>query len=240
MRRTMPLAAPLALAGALLVAVPAHAAESLPVAAVTASDDDGNVPANTLEGDLATRWSAEGVGVWIRFDLGAAAPVGSVGLAWHKGDSRRSTFQVHASTDGNAWTTVVAQRQSGGGTVGLESYDFTDRTARYVRVVGYGNTDNDWTSVTEARIHGADGGGCAAPAAVLDLTTWKITLPTGASGSPTEVKQPALDSFQVAPWFTTADSCRAVQFRAPVNGVTTSGSSYPRSELREIADNGRG
>src|ERR1700754_4928745 len=115
MRRTMPLAAPLALAGALLVAVPAHAAESLPVAAVTASDDDGNVPANTLEGDLATRWSAEGDGVWIRFDLGAAAPVGSVGLAWHKGDSRRSTFQVQASTDGNAWTTVVAQRQSGGG-----------------------------------------------------------------------------------------------------------------------------
>jgi hypothetical protein len=29
-----------------------------------------------------------------------------------------------------------------------------------------------------------------------------------------------------------------VQFRAAVNGVTTSGSGYPRSELREMTDNG--
>ncbi|MFG1952035.1 polysaccharide lyase family 7 protein [Micromonospora sp. NPDC048830] len=73
---------------------------------------------------------------------------------------------------------------------------------------------------------------------MLDLTNWKITLPTGSSGSPTEVKQPTLDSYQASPWFVTADSCRAVQFRAAVNGVTTSGSSYPRSELREMTSNG--
>ncbi|MEH1168699.1 polysaccharide lyase family 7 protein [Micromonospora sp. CPCC 205539] len=242
MRRTLILATPVALLGAMLIGVPvAHAANALPVQAVVASDHDGNVPANTLDGSLSTRWSAEGDGSWIRFDLGASTQVGSVGLAWHSGDIRRSTFQVQASTDASSWTTIVSQRQSSGTTLQLETYDVNDRAARYVRVVGYGNTSNDWNSITEARIYGPDGGGggdCSVPADVLNLTNWKITLPTGASESPTEVKQPALDTFQVSPWFVTADSCRAVQFRAPVNGVTTSGSGYPRSELREMTNNG--
>ncbi|RLP84313.1 alginate lyase [Micromonospora sp. BL4] len=241
MRRTVIIAMPIALLVATLIGVPAaHAVSTLPVAAVTASGHDGNVPANALDGSLSTRWSAEGDGSWIRFDLGSSMQVGSVGVAWHQGDTRRSTFQVQTSTDASSWTTAVSQRESSGTTLQLETYDFSDRAARYVRILGYGNTTNDWNSVTEARVYGPDGGSgtCTVPADVLNLTNWKITLPSGASESPTEVKQPALDAFQVSPWFVTADSCRAVQFRAPVNGVTTSGSSYPRSELREMTNNG--
>lgn len=78
---------------------------------------------------------------------------------------------------------------------------------------------------------------CSCPANVLDLTNWKQTLPTG-SGSPTEIKQPSLAGFSVSPYFLPLSDCGGVQFRAPVNGVTTSGSSYPRSELREMADGG--
>jgi hypothetical protein len=74
------------------------------------------------------------------------------------------------------------------------------------------------------------------PAQILNLTNWKITLPTGSSGSPTEIKQPALNTYKIDPWFVVQGS--AVRFRAPVNGVTTSGSSYPRSELREMTNNG--
>ncbi|WP_410813905.1 polysaccharide lyase family 7 protein [Micromonospora sp. 067-2] len=242
MRRTAILALSLVLIGVGLPTTAAQAAATVPIASVTASSDDGNVPANTLDGSLSTRWSAEGDGSWIRFDLGASTQIGSVGIAWHQGDRRTFTFTVQTSADASSWTTVVGQRQSSGTTLQLEAYDFTDRAARYVRVVGYGNTVNDWNSITEARVYGADGGGgggsCSVPADVLNLTNWKVTLPTGASESPTEIKQPALDSFQVSPWFTTASNCQAVQFRAAVNGVTTSGSGYPRSELREMANNG--
>jgi len=80
---------------------------------------------------------------------------------------------------------------------------------------------------------GSDG---SVPADVLDLTNWKLTLPTGSAGSPTEITQPALDSYSNSPYFTVSGG--SVQFRAPVNGVTTSGSSYPRSELREMTNNG--
>jgi len=79
---------------------------------------------------------------------------------------------------------------------------------------------------------------CNYPAQVLDLTNWKETLPTGSSSKPTEIKQTKLATFSVSPYFYPNATCNGVIFRAPVNGVTTSGSGYPRSELREMANNG--
>ena len=76
------------------------------------------------------------------------------------------------------------------------------------------------------------------PAQMLDLINWKETLPIGSSGSPTEIKQPALATYTNDPYFKINAICNGVQFRAPVNGVTTSGSSYPRSELREMTSSG--
>lgn len=127
--------------------------DPLRVCAVTASGDDGNVPANTIDDDLATRWSDEGDGVWIRYDLCEPVSVGSIGLAWHQGDQRRASFTVHTSTDGTAWTTDLSTRDSSGGTLQQEQYDLTDRTARYVRVTGHGNPVNDWTSITETDVY---------------------------------------------------------------------------------------
>jgi hypothetical protein len=211
-------------------------ADPISVQGVVASGDDGNVAANTLDGDLATRWSDEGDGVWIRYDLGADTTVGSVAVAWHNGDQRRATFEVQASDDGSTWSTVVSRRVSSGGTRQPENYDFADRSARYLRVVGYGNTVNDWTSITEVDIFGADSGSgdCAYPADVLDLSEWKVQLPIGAEEDPDEVTQPALDTYAVDPWFVATDACDGVRFRSAVNGVTTGGSSDPRSELREM------
>jgi hypothetical protein len=54
----------------------------LSVASVTASADDGNVPANAVDDSLSTRWSAQGDGQWIRFDLGSQATTKSVRIAW--------------------------------------------------------------------------------------------------------------------------------------------------------------
>jgi hypothetical protein len=76
------------------------------------------------------------------------------------------------------------------------------------------------------------------PGEVLDLTNWKINLPSGEAGTPTEIKQPELDTYFEDPWFKVNDDCDGVQFRAPVNGNTTPNSRYSRSELREMTDNG--
>lgn len=80
---------------------------------------------------------------------------------------------------------------------------------------------------------------CDYPSQILNLTNWKETLPTGTSGSPTEIVQTSLASYTMSPYFHVNSTCNGVVFRAPVNGVTTSGSGYPRSELREMANNGK-
>jgi hypothetical protein len=70
------------------------------------------------------------------------------------------------------------------------------------------------------------------PGGNFDLTHWKLTLPSGSAGSPTEISPTQLaGGFTNANFYTAADG--SMTFWCPVNGVTTSGSSYPRSELRE-------
>ncbi|MGA6164608.1 polysaccharide lyase family 7 protein [Amycolatopsis magusensis] len=244
MRRTLGVVLAAIVAGVpgAVPAVAAAAGPPLQIAGASASADDGNVAANTLDKDLSTRWSAEGDGVWIQYDLGTAQTVGSVSLAWHKGDTRKHTFDVKTSADGSSWNTVLANKVSGDTTLEPQNYDFADGSARYVRVVGHGNTANEWTSITEAAVLGADGGGggtCAYPADVLDLRKWYVGLPIGEAEKPKNVEQPALATYSIDPWFTTTPDCTAVQFRAAVNGVTTSGSNYPRSELREMTGSGQ-
>jgi len=78
------------------------------------------------------------------------------------------------------------------------------------------------------------------PARVLNLTNWKLTLPIGKSAhSATEVKQPALNTYQNAAAFHLDAAGKGVVFRANAGGATTSGSTYPRSELREMKNGGK-
>lgn len=73
------------------------------------------------------------------------------------------------------------------------------------------------------------------PSRHLDLADWKLTLPVddggGSGGDAAEVEQLA-GYADPAHFYATADG--AVVFTAAVDGATTSGSRYPRSELREM------
>jgi poly(beta-D-mannuronate) lyase len=83
-------------------------------------------------------------------------------------------------------------------------------------------------------------GGHGLPGGVLNLTNWKLTLPIAADGSSKaqEIVQPQLASYSVAPYFTVNGGGDGVVFQANAGGATTSGSGYPRSELREMASGG--
>lgn len=75
----------------------------------------------------------------------------------------------------------------------------------------------------------------AAPSANFNLSNWKITLPVGQGGnlSGTAVEVQNLSGYKNSKYFYT-DSDGAMVFYAPANGATTKGSSYARSELREM------
>ena len=76
------------------------------------------------------------------------------------------------------------------------------------------------------------------PSQIINLSNWKITLPIN---SAQEIYNPTLYDFSIDPWFKVVQDKDgwAVQFRANHGGATTSGSSNPRSELREMLPNYR-
>ncbi len=136
----------------------------LTVAGVTASANDGNVPANAVDGNLATRWAAQGDPQWIQFDLGAVSNLSSIRHAWYNGNARVYTFDVQVSSNGSSFTTVIAGAQNTGGSLSLETLALPGGTSgRYVRLVGHGSNVSTWNSITECEIWG---GGSTPPPTV--------------------------------------------------------------------------
>lgn len=77
----------------------------------------------------------------------------------------------------------------------------------------------------------------------IDLSHWKVTLPIG-GGSPTEVHPPEILDYatnSVLKDFMYNDSTDgSLVFYTYPGGATTTNSSYPRTELRELMDGGNG
>ena len=123
----------------------------IPAGAVTASANDGNLPANTVDGNLATRWSASGDGQWIRYDLGSSLTVAYLRLAPYAGTNRVFTFDVQRSSDGSSWTTVAAGLKTALNS-NLQTFDFADVSTRYLRLVGHMNSTSSWNAYTEVEV----------------------------------------------------------------------------------------
>jgi hypothetical protein len=171
----------------------------LSIASVKASANDGNVPANVLDGSLATRWSCSGVGCWIRADLGSARSVSDVAVAWYAGTTRVNSWVISVSSDDVTYTQVLSGKSSGT-TTQLEGYSFPARTVRYVKLTVNGNTLNAWASVTELRVYGGSvaptpppapvpaPAPAPAPSAAVDAFGTKNIYPTVAGGREWRVK----------------------------------------------------
>lgn len=123
----------------------------LPVRAVTAIGHDGNVPANTLDNRLRTRWSHYGRGSWIQYDLGVERSVEGTAIAWYRGNVRTNAFQVSVSNDGSTFRDVFSGVTSGT-TTAIVTHTFASASGRYVRLTVDGNSDNPWVSITEVRL----------------------------------------------------------------------------------------
>ncbi|MEW6604079.1 MAG: discoidin domain-containing protein, partial [Thermoproteota archaeon] len=128
--------------------------DDLTITGLRASSDDGNIPANTIDNNLKTRWSGYGIGSWIRADLGEQKVICSVDIAWYKGDQRVNDFVIAVSADGTSYTNVYTG-ESSGTTINPESYNIPETEARYVMITVNGNSNNDWASITEIDVHGS-------------------------------------------------------------------------------------
>ena len=160
---------------------------------VLASGHDGNVPQNTLDDRLDTRWSNFGKGSWIDYDLGSLRSISGVAIAWHAGNQRASNFTLSTSSDGYAYTPFYTGRSSGT-TTAAETYAFAARSARRLRITVNGNTLNDWASIAEARV-------CTAPTAVPAPSgvVWRGDFETGDRSQWSKTQMVSSDRLAVVP-----------------------------------------
>jgi poly(beta-D-mannuronate) lyase len=240
--------------------------------AVVAASDDGSFdaeygPERVFDNDFDpdSRWSSEGAGKQITLDLGAAQALRAVGLAFYKGDERRTGFDLEASEDGESWTSLIEGGQSGGATTAIERFEVPATPARYLRLTGQGNEASGWNSLIEVQAYGCGSGEVAElndgsdtarvsnmsktgldlridvpPSENFDLSYWKLTLPADldGDGKVDEISETDLAGFSDDRYFYTDPVTGGMVFRTVPGGVTTSGSSYARSELREMIRRG--
>jgi hypothetical protein len=121
---------------------------------VTASGDDGHRPENTMDNslDAESRWSAQGDGHWLQYDLGSVATIASVDIAFYHGDSRLQYFDIDVADDAGTWQRVFTG-SSRGDTTQFQTFQFTPVAARLIRITGHGTSSNNWNSVTEVEIN---------------------------------------------------------------------------------------
>jgi hypothetical protein len=156
----------------------------LSVVSVTASTQDGNVAANSIDGNLTTRWSGNGDGATLTLDLGSLQTVTFVKVAVFSGNTRANKFDIQVSDGVGPFNTVRSGIQSSGTTTALESYDIPDQPARLVRYLGHGNTDPTkatWNSVSEVEVWGNPCNSCPTPTITPTPTQGPTPTPTPTS-----------------------------------------------------------
>ena len=238
-------------------AVTVTAATPVAVAGVGASGyQDPNLPQNTMDADLATRWSAQGDGQWIGYDLGQLTAIGPVDIAWYRGNEWAAAFDIQVSADGATWATAFSGR-SGGQSLALERYTFPAATGRYLRIVGHGQWSGTtqlslWTSITEVTAYGSPAGNGPTPVVgTLTLTTASASVTVGQTvqlaATPKDILGNPLAGRTVT-WSSSAPSVATVSSSGLVSGVAmgsatisaTSGGVAATAVLTVTADPGTG
>ena len=116
-------------------------------------DGAGNVIEQTRDGAFSTSWGVQGVegsdSAWGIYDFGQIREIEKVMLAFIKGTERIYTFTLQTSEDGKSWKTVLDQAKSSGTSNQFETFAFDKTKARYMKYIGYGNSVNLWSNISE-------------------------------------------------------------------------------------------
>jgi hypothetical protein len=116
---------------------------------VRSNGDDGNVAANTIDNNLGTRWSSSLPDAYLMYSLPCPVSFSQVGIAFYKGNERKTFFDILVSSDSLKWNTIYTG-QSSGSSLATEFFKVSPvSNVRYIKLNGHGNTISEWTSITE-------------------------------------------------------------------------------------------
>lgn len=226
---------------------------NLSISNVAASTEQSDNPASSaVDGNTSTRWSGYGTSVTFDITLSSSALIDYLKIAFYSGDERTNSFQVYTRATTSDSFDLVGTKTSSGSTEGYETFDVTNSTGQYIRLICKGNSVNDWNSILEVDVYGTgdedEGGGTTDgtyPADVLGITsnTWKINSFVGTpSNDPdyyddiTDASGVSFDTYTDDYYYYTDGEWVFFKCYRGLGG--SSNSDNPRVELRELDGSG--
>ncbi|MDO6693210.1 polysaccharide lyase family 7 protein [Aliiglaciecola sp. 3_MG-2023] len=225
-------------------------------AVTSATDDDsfdpGYPPSNAIDG-LTTpesRWSSDGIDKELILDLGTSKEVKALTIKWYKGNQRTASFSVatsaSATLENATFTDVLENADSTGTHSGFELVSLEESEARFIKIIGMGNSENTFNSIVEVQVHScAEATGEYAdilPNEVgIDLLDWYLSVPTDEdnSGTSDSIFETELAAGYTNSEFFYASEDNGIVMRSPSYGFKTSqNTNYVRVELREMLRRG--
>ena len=195
---------------------------------VSASSSSGGAnytPDKATDGDLTTSWATEYFAPteeWIQFEFDCEVSVNGVKIAFAMGADRTNDFKIATSTDGSTFTDQTSVLTSSGTSLALETFALPSAVnAKYVRIIGYGNSDNDWNNYTEVEIDYSDA------SVVPDIEA--PTVPTGLTES-----NVTTDAFDIS-WTASTDNVGVTGYEVFLDGSsqgTTTNTNYSFTSLQ--------
>lgn len=111
-----------------------------------------NIPANAIDDNLETRWSAEGMAEWLRLDFDTSTTVEGIEIAFHLGNQRQYYFAMDLYITGRSVPMRTMFYTSSGTQAGFESFHFDEPLELdAIRWIGYRNSENAWNSISSIR-----------------------------------------------------------------------------------------
>ncbi len=133
-----------------------------------------------ISAETQNRWSVDGVGNWICYDLGMSQPLHSIAIAGYLANTGRAyTFEIAISNDGTNFEIVHPEALTDG-VSDRNVFSLGGKTARYVKITGVKTSNTTWVGINEVRIY-ADAAMEAADQAAWDAYFYTDVL-TGKVG----------------------------------------------------------
>ncbi|WP_315708552.1 discoidin domain-containing protein [Brenneria uluponensis] len=127
-----------------------------PIAAVHASaydETNGHKPDNAIDGNVGTRWAAQGKETWITLELAKNEKVTNVALVPFRETERSLKFSLYLSKDNKKWEKVGQDLMTNKADKAGEKFSFPATTARYIKLVTNGTDVNNWSAINEIMIN---------------------------------------------------------------------------------------
>lgn len=194
----------------------------------------------------SSRWTSVGVNKSLTLDLGAIETVSALKIKWYKGAQRQAQFAVETSNNGSSFIEVLPSTQSSGRHSGFELVNLAESDARFINIIGLGNTIDDENSIIEVEVHRCENADGAIVEAFpnelgIDLLDWYLSVPTDEdnSGTSDSIFETQLAAGYTNSEFFYASADNGIVMRSPSYGFKTSkNTSYVRVELREMLRRG--